>query len=59
MTSGELKRLLERQGAQFKTTKSGHLRVYLNGRMSVLPMHGKREVPTGTLHAILRQLGLK
>jgi mRNA interferase HicA len=38
--------------------KGSHLKVYLNGRQSVLPMHGT-EMKTGTVEAIKKQLGLK
>lgn len=59
MTSAELKRWLERQGATFEPGKGGHLKVTLNGRRSVLPMHGgRKELPTGTVKAIKKQLGL-
>jgi hypothetical protein len=36
-----------------------HTKVYLGGRMAVLPRHGRKELPPGTLNAIRRQLGLK
>jgi mRNA interferase HicA len=39
--SSEFKRWLVLQGAIFKPGKGGHLRVELNGRISVLPMHSK------------------
>jgi len=57
-TSKELKRWLAKQGATFKAGKGSHLRVFLNGRQSVLPMHGG-EMKTGTVQAIKKQLGLK
>jgi len=34
-------------------------KVYLNGRQTVLPMHGKTELCKGLEAAIKRQLGLK
>jgi mRNA interferase HicA len=46
MKSGEFKRWLEGQGATFKTGKGSHLKVSLNGKNSVLPMHNK-ELGTG------------
>ena len=58
MTSKELKRWLAEQGASFQPGKGSHLKVYLNGRQSVLPMHAK-EMKTGTVEAIKKQLGLK
>jgi mRNA interferase HicA len=56
--SKEFKRWLEKQGATFRAGKGSHLRVYLNGRQSVLPMHSA-ELKTGLVEAIKKQLGLK
>jgi mRNA interferase HicA len=56
--SSEFKRWLAAQGATFKPAKGGHLRVELNGKTSVLPMHSK-DMKTGTLQGIKKQLGLK
>ena len=58
MTSKELKRELVALGATFKPGKGSHLRVELNGKFSVIPMHNK-DLPKGTLLAIRKQLGLK
>ena len=57
MKSTELKRWLATQGATFKPGKGSHLKVYLNGKQSVIPMHNK-ELATGTERAIRKQLGL-
>ncbi len=57
MKSSELKRWLEKQGATFTPGKGSHLHVELNGKFSVLPMHGK---DLGNLaNAIKKQLGVK
>jgi mRNA interferase HicA len=58
MKSTEFKRWLAEQGATFKAGKGSHLKVSLNGRNSVLPMHHK-ELGTGLVQAIKKQLGLK
>ena len=58
MKSSEFKRWLADQGATFKSGKGSHLRVTLNGRNSVLPMHSK-ELKKGTAEGIKKQLGLK
>ena len=58
VTAAELKRMLSKEGATFVEGKGSHLKVKLNGKQSVIPMH-KGDVPTGTLNAILKQLGLK
>jgi mRNA interferase HicA len=58
MKSTELKRWLAKQGATFEPAKGSHFKVYLNGKQSVIPMHNK-ELPTGTVEGIKKQLGLK
>jgi mRNA interferase HicA len=57
MKSSELKRWLAKQGATFIPGRGGHLKVFLNGRFSVLPMHNKDLGPLA--EGIKRQLGLK
>jgi mRNA interferase HicA len=57
--SSEAKRYLQKLGATFEPGKGGHLKVTLNGRRSVLPMHGNKDLKTGTWLAIKKQLGLK
>ena len=58
MTSKELKRELASLGATFEPAKGSHLKVALNGRHSIVPMHNK-DLPKGTLLAIRKRLGLK
>lgn len=58
MKSKEFKRWLARQGATFQPGKGSHLKVYLNGKQSMLPMHNS-DLKTGTLEGIKKQLGLK
>jgi mRNA interferase HicA len=58
MNSKEFKRWLAGQGATFSPGKGGHLKVSLNGRQSVLPMHSA-ELKKGLVEAIKKQLGLK
>jgi mRNA interferase HicA len=56
--SSELKRWLAAMGAVFAPAKGSHFHVYLNGKQSIIPMHQK-DIPTGTVEAIKKQLGLK
>jgi mRNA interferase HicA len=56
--SSEFKRWLTKQGATFTPAKGSHFHVYLNGKQSIIPMHQK-DIPTGTVEAIKKQLGLK
>jgi mRNA interferase HicA len=58
VNSKEFKRWLTQQGATFLPGKGSHLKVYLNGRQSVLPMHNT-DLKKGTLEGIKKQLGLK
>ncbi len=59
MTSAELKRWLEKQGCTFGTQRGSHLKVYNGEFQSILPMHAKKELPTGTVKGIKKDLGLK
>jgi mRNA interferase HicA len=56
--STEFKRWLAGLGATFEPAKGSHFRVRLNGKTSILPMHGK-ELKKGTAEGIKKQLGLK
>jgi mRNA interferase HicA len=58
MKSSELKRWLAKQGATFVEGNGSHLKIFLNGKQSVLAMH-PGDIPKGTHQAILKQLGLK
>ena len=59
LTSAEMKRWLEKQGCTFGTQKGSHLKVYLGDRQTILPMHPKKELKTGTVEGIKNRLGLK
>ena len=52
---------LSKQGCTFKNHKggSGHLTVRRGDRVSQLPMHGRKELGTGLVNKILKDLGLK
>jgi mRNA interferase HicA len=60
MTSQEFKRWLAKQGCTFEPGHGGHLTVRRGDKVSSLPMHGKqKELGTGLVHTIKKQLGLK
>lgn len=59
MTPKQFKRWLGRQGCTFEPGKGGHLTVRRGDRVASLPMHGKRDMPTGTMEGIKKALGLK
>lgn len=58
MNSNEFKRWLTKQGVMFSSAKGSHIKLYLNGLQSVMPMHNA-ELKTGTVEGIKKQLGLK
>ncbi|EBW6364473.1 type II toxin-antitoxin system HicA family toxin [Salmonella enterica subsp. enterica serovar Oranienburg] len=60
MKYNEFRRWLIRQGAKFINAPGGvsHQRVILNGRESVFPYHGAKEIPEPLRKKILRDLGL-
>ena len=60
MTSAQFKRWLEKQGCTFEPAKGGHLKVFLGGQASILPMHGSsKEIGKGLELHIKKVLGLK
>jgi len=61
MKYSEFKRWLKKQGATFEDSKSGssHSQVTLNGKSTVFPNHGAKEIGKGLVEAIKKQLGLK
>ncbi|CAG9163651.1 type II toxin-antitoxin system HicA family toxin [Cupriavidus pampae] len=61
MKYSEFRRWLIRQGATFEKHKAGssHYRVTLNGKTTIFPDHGAKEIGTGLVEAIKKQLGIK
>ena len=62
MNAQELRKWLAAQGYTFETKKggSGHIIVRRGDRKTELPMHGgRKELGTGLVNAIKKQLGLK
>jgi len=54
----ELRRWLKKQGCTF-TEESRHTRIALGTKISRMPRHPAKEVKTGTLQSILKDLDLK
>jgi mRNA interferase HicA len=59
MNSKQFKKWLEHQGASFLQGKGSHLKVFLAGKQTILPMHGTKEIGKGLEAKIKRDLGLK
>ena len=61
MTYGELTRRLRQLGMQYHHKGRGSHEIWWNPASKLytqIPVHRGREIPPGTLRAILRQLGL-
>lgn len=52
-------RWLKGQGVVFERQRGSHQFVAFNGRTSVVPNHGSKEIPEPLRKAILKNLGLK
>ena len=59
MQYSEFRRWLERQGVQFKPAKGSHWKLFFNGKVSVFPDHGAKEIPKPLANSIKKDLGLK
>jgi mRNA interferase HicA len=59
MSYTEFRRWLAQRGAEFKPAKGSHFRVTLNGKTTIFPDHGRKEIGTGLVQKIKKDLGLK
>ncbi|WP_421595692.1 type II toxin-antitoxin system HicA family toxin [Rahnella sp. PD4] len=58
MKQSEFRRWLEAQGVEIKNG-TNHLKLYYQGRQSVMPRHPGKEIGEMLRKAILKQLGIK
>jgi mRNA interferase HicA len=58
VTASELRRWLKKQGCAF-VEESRHTRIVLGSRVSRMPRHPAKEIKTGTLKHILKDLDLE
>jgi mRNA interferase HicA len=61
MKASELKKLLAAKGCRFETHRggSGHLTVIRGDGKTQFPVHSQKELGTGLVNKILKDLGLK
>ncbi len=59
MKYSELKRWLLQQGVELESGKGSHMKATLNGRQTVFPFHGSKEIGEGLRRKILKDLGLE
>lgn len=58
MKDKELLKLLKKNGWKVKRIQGSHHILEKNGKMEVVPVHGK-EIPSGLLNVILKRTDLK
>lgn len=59
MKCSEFRRWLKARGVEFQSTKGSHFKVSLNGKSTIFPDHGAKEIAEGLRKTIIKQLGLK
>ncbi|MGE7139678.1 type II toxin-antitoxin system HicA family toxin [Luteibacter sp. NPDC031894] len=59
MKYSEFIRWLRQQGVIFERQRGSHQFVRLNGRTTVVPNHGAKEIPEPLRKSIMKDLGLK
>ncbi|MDR1349630.1 MAG: type II toxin-antitoxin system HicA family toxin [Zoogloeaceae bacterium] len=58
MKYSEFRRYMKSLGVTFTPAKGSHFKVSLNGKSSVFPDHGGKEMPKGLEMSIRRALGI-
>lgn len=59
MKYSEFRRWLKAQGVTFEAGKGSHFKVTYNGKQTVFPDHGSKEMNEPLRKGIIKQLGLK
>ncbi|WP_213881222.1 type II toxin-antitoxin system HicA family toxin [Pseudomonas sp. dw_358] len=59
MSGNEFKRWLIAQGVEFSKKRQKHFKIYYQGKQTIFPDHGAKEIGEGLRKAIIKQLGLK
>jgi predicted RNA binding protein YcfA (HicA-like mRNA interferase family) len=61
MTAKQIEKLVKSKGWYFERQTGSH-KIYRHSNLKgivVIPFHGKKDLPKGTLNSILKQAGLK
>ena len=59
MNAKELIKQAQNIGWEIKTQRGSHIKLIRDNSTVIIPYHGSKDIPTGTLNKILKQLGLK
>jgi mRNA interferase HicA len=58
MKYSEFRRWLLRQGCRLEAAKGSHYKVYFRDRHTIFPDHGSKEIGSGLVRKIKKDLGL-
>ncbi len=58
MKYSEFRRWLLRQGCRLEAAKGSHYKVYFQGRYTIFPDHGSKEIGSSLVRKIKKDLGL-
>ena len=59
MNAKQLLKILKQRGFELKSQKGSHKKLIKNEIMVIVPDHGSKDIPKGTLKNIERQSGIK
>ncbi len=59
MNAKELLKILKANGFEKVSQKGSHLKLSNGERITIVPTHGTKDIPIGTLKSIEKQTGLK
>ncbi|MGJ3495475.1 type II toxin-antitoxin system HicA family toxin [Piscirickettsia salmonis] len=52
-------KLLKKEGWVCASSKGSHFKMRKDGKMAIVPVHGKKDLPEGTLKSIEKTTGVK
>lgn len=58
MNAKEVLRILKKNGFVEISQKGSHIKLSNNSKIVIVPMHGSKEIPIGTLKNISKQSGI-
>ncbi|HBJ2612284.1 TPA: type II toxin-antitoxin system HicA family toxin [Clostridium botulinum] len=59
MNAKELIKQAQNIGWEIKTQRGSHIKLIRDNSTVIIPYHGSKDIPIGTLNKILKQLGFK
>ena len=59
MTAKQVLKEAKKIGWIEKSQKGSHIKLEKDGKKAIVPYHGSKDIPIGTLHSVLKDLGLK